>query len=39
MMSRRELDRLFKRIERVSGITRYIYWNKFFRVCRNFFLF
>lgn len=39
MMSRKELDRLFRKIERVSGVTRCIYWNKFFRVCRSLFLF
>ena len=37
-MDRKELDRLFRRIERASGITRYICFRKFYTVCRSLFL-
>ncbi len=37
-MDRKELDRLYKRIEKVSGITRYLRILRFRSICRSLFL-
>lgn len=38
IMSKKEMEKLFRRIERASGVTMHVWFNRMCTVCRGFFL-